>query len=393
MTRFLLIGISVLFVLGSSEVVANQSDAGKKKTKIKESFYYALPENYFTVTVVVEKTSTYKGPLREYAGKITGLSQVAKEDAVYYAISSVNLEMRAKFNLTHIYYVEVSHKNAVPYHLLYKDLLLSAYDTLDISSWRKKPFINQANTLLYEQNRFSAYSSDAMIEKYDTVYVQEMVDSVAVQVPKITKRLIAKPTQQQADEAIKMIESIREARWLLISGDREVDYTELELMLSELQKKENEYLALFTGITEKEELIYTFDVFLPSKRDEFEAISLPLFQFSKKYGIENANYDEEKVKYTLDIGGYTILNLNLNEIGKRITSSKEKKKAEKNSLYYRKPQYFFVSLCEGSDMMLIQDFGLYPISQYGETVPLPTNTTFFEIDPLTGALKYIIRSK
>jgi len=388
MTRFLLIEISFLFVFGSSEVVANPSDAGKKKTKIKESFYYALPENYFIVTVVVEKTSIYKGPLREYAGKITGLSQVVKEDAVFYAISSVNLEMRAKFDFTHTYYVEVSHKNAVPYHILYKDLLLSAYDTLDIPSWQKKPFVNQANTFLYEQNRFSAYSSDAIIEKYDTVYVQEMVDSVMVQVPKITKRLIAKPTQQQADEAIKMIESIREARWLLISGDREVDYTELELMLSELQKKENEYLALFTGITEKEELTYTFSVFLPSQKEV--ATRLPLFQFSKEHGI---GMEKDNINYTL-----TIHPIGIGEAveiaDKKFTSSKaykNDKKAGKNSLYYRKPQTFWVSLCEG--YASVQDFGIYPISQYGETVPLPTNTTFFEIDPLTGALKYIIRSK
>jgi hypothetical protein len=389
MTRFLLIEISFLFVFGNTEIVANPSDTGKKKTKIKESFYYALPENYFMMTVVVEKTNTYKGTLREYAGKITGLSQVAKEDAVYYAISSINLEMRAKFDFTHTYYVEISHKNAVPYHILYKDLLLPAYDTAAIiSSWLEKPFVNQANTLLYEQNRFSAYSSDAMIEKYDTVYVQEIVDSVMVQVPKITKRLIAKPTQQQADEAIKMIETIREARWLLISGDHEVNYTELELMLSELQKKENEYLALFTGITEKEKLIYMFPVFLPSQK--IITTRLPLFQFSKEYGIEMS---EDSSNYTLEI--HSIGMGEAVEIADKkfaeSKASKKDKKAGKNSLYYRKPQTFWVSLCEGYGS--VQNFGIYSISQCGETIPLPTNTTFFEIDPLTGALKYIIRTK
>ena len=388
--RFLFIGISVLFVFGNTEIVANPSDAGKKKPKIKESFYYALPENYFIVTVVVEKTTTYKGPLREYAGKITGLSQVVKNDAVYYAISSVNLEMRSTIDYNHVYYVETSHKNAVPYHILYKDLLLSAYDRADtmFSSLIKKPFVNQANTLLYEQNRFNAYSSDAMIEKYDTVYVQAMVDSVMVQVPKITKRLIAKPTQLQADEAIKMIESIREARWLLISGDHEVDYTKLELMLSELQKKENEYLTLFTGITEKEELTYTFPVFLPSQKEV--ATRLPLFQFSKEHGI---GITEDSVNYTLAIQPIGMGEA-VKMADKKFVSSKayqKDKKAGKNSLYYRKPQYFMVDMYEKNNF--VKHVGTYPISQYGETVPLPTNTTFFEIDPLTGALKYIIRSK
>jgi hypothetical protein len=386
MIRFLVIGISFLFFWGNAKIVVSQSDACKKKGKIKENFYYALPENYFTVTVVVDKITTYKGPLREYAGKITGLPAVVKEDAVCYAISSVNLEQHAITHNNHTYYVEITHNNAVPYHILYKDLLLSAYNAPKISPPLEKPFVNQANTLLYEQNRFNVYSSDAMIEKFDTVYVQEMIDSALVQVPKITKRLVAKPTQQQADEAIKMIETIREARWLLISGDHEVNYTELELMLAELQKKEDEYIVLFAGITEKEELTYTFPVYLPSQKNELEGITLPLFQFSEKYGVEY--FGSDSANYSLQMFSTIMIKGMENTI--KFVSSKDKK-AGKNSLYYRKPEYFFVALYERDD--LVKNFGIYSISQYGKTVPLPTNTSFFEIDPLTGALKYIIRIK
>jgi hypothetical protein len=391
MTRFLIVGILLLCFLGNTEIVANPLDTGKKKGKIKESFYYALPENYFTVTVVINKISIYKGPLQEYADKITGLSSVVKEDAVYYAISCVSLEEHACIDFNHIHYVETTHKNTVPYHFLYKDLLLSAYKPVPIPSWMEKQFVNQSNMLLYAQNRFNVYSSDAVIEKYDTTYVLEMRDSVMMQIPKITKRLVAKPTQQQADEAIKMIESIREARWLLISGDHEVNYTELELMLSELQKKENEYAALFAGITEKEELTYTFTVF-PSQKDSI--ITFPLFYFSEKQGIRDyVSKVGEKINYTLRLKT-TEIHKAVEEVDKKFTESKaykKDKKAGKNSLYYRKPQYFWVSLYEGDD--LVKYFGIYPISQFGETVPLPTNTSFFEIDPLTGALKYTIRAK
>lgn len=377
MMRFLIVGISVACFLWNTEVIANQSDNGKKKGKIKESFYYALPENYFTVTVVIDKITAHKGPLSEHSGKITGLSSVVKEDAVYYAVSRVSLEECAKIDLQHVYYVEVTHKHTVPYYTLYKNLLLSAYNTVTAASW-------QENTSFSTQNYFSVYPSEAMIEKYDTIYVQEMIDSVAVQVPKITKRLITKPTQQQADEAIKMIETIREARWTLISGDNEVDYSQLELMLAELQKKENEYVALFSGIAEKEELTYTF-VVIPSQKGN--VIKIPLFQFSERQGISNENEDLTTVNYTLRLTEKGIHEAVIKADKKFAENKSEKKKEVNNSLYYRKPQYFMVSLYKENN--LIQDFGIYPISQFGETVPLPANAFFFEIDPLTGSLKFI----
>jgi len=379
MIRFLFVGMSFLCLLGNVEGFANQLDNGKKKGKIKESFYYALPENYFTVTVVIDKITAHKGPLNEHAGKITGLSSIVKEDAVYYAISRISLEKHAQIDLQHVYYVEVSHRHTVSYYTLYKDLLLSAYNTVTTSSWQEKQTVNQVNTSFSTQNYFSIYTSEAMIEKYDTTYVQEMIDSLAVQVPKITKRLITKPTQQQAAEAIKMIETIREARWTLISGENEVDYSKLELMLAELQKKENEYVTLFAGITEKEELIYTFTV-IPTQKGN--VISIPLFQFSEKQGISN---NEDAETYTLRLTS-TGLNEAVENADKKFAETKSAKKKEiNNSLYYRKPQYFMVSLYKEND--LVQDFGIYSISQFGETVPLPANASFFEIDSLTGNCK------
>ena len=384
MIRFLFIGMLLLCFLGNVEAIANQSDNGKKKGKIKENFYYALPENYFTVTVVIDKITAHKGPLSEHAGKITGLASVVKEDVVYYAVSRVSLEKHAQIDLQHVYYVEITHKHTIPYYAMYKNLLLSAYNTVTASSWQEKQTVNQENTFFSTQNRFSIYPSEAMIEKYDTIYVQEMIDSVAVQVPKISKRLITKPTQQQAAEAIKMIETIREARWLLISGDHEVDYTTLELMLAELQKKENEYVALFGGITEKEELTYTFTV-IPTQKGN--VINIPLFQFSQKQGVSSGIKDAETVNYTLRLTSKGIHEA-IEKADKKFAENKSaKKKDGKNSLYYRKPQYFMFSLYRENH--LIQDFGIYPISQFGETVPLPENASFFEIDSLTGALKFI----
>ncbi|MDR0603831.1 MAG: DUF4831 family protein [Bacteroidales bacterium] len=385
MFRILILGMFSLFFTDSVEAINATANQVEKKGKTKESFYYALPENYFTITVVINKIQTYKGPLADYAGKVTGLSSVVREDAVHYAISCVKIDIHSRIDVGHVYRADVSNTDNNLYHLLYKELLLSSYSNPTTSLWQEKQPLDMENTSTHRQNRFSLYKADAMIEKYDTTYIQEVFDTVVVQIPKITKRLFAKPTQQQAEEAIKTIETIREARWFLINGDHETDFSQLERMLSELQKKEDEYLALFKGITEKEELSYTFTIAPVQKGN---VITLPLFQFSEKYGIGNRGEDRTKINYTL-----RLTSKGIHEAVEKADKKFEETKSQKNNktsesvLYYRKPQYYLFSLYREND--LVQDFGVYPISQFGETLPLPSNVSSFEIDPLTGSLKYM----
>ena len=376
--RFLLVGACLL---GFSLKAENLDE----KTKVKECFYYALPENYFTVTVVIEKINAYKGPLADYANKVTGLSSVVKKDSVYYVIASIKLEEHARMDNRHVFYVEIPNTKGTSYHHLYKDLLISNYDKHTKPLWQKK-----TSSELDTYNRFNVYSTNDMIEVYDTTYEEQMYDTIRVKIPRVTRTFATKPTNQQALDMVKKIEAIRQARWLLINGEYETDYSKLDLMLSELQKEENEYLSLFGGITEKEELSYTFTI-VPNKRDSI--ITLPLFKFSKRYGISDRVGDMEKINYTLRMTSKGIHEA-IENADKRFAESKSSKKSKKganNNLYYRKPQYFMISLYGGNE--LLHDFGIYPVSQFGVTVPLPLNAVSFEIEPLTGALKYINKAE
>lgn len=374
--RFLLIGMCVLCFFMHLEAKAASKE---EKSKIKNCFYYALPENYFTVTVVIEKVSAYKGPLVNYAHKVAGISSVVKKDSVYYAVSSVKLEEHARIDFQHVYYVETESKG-VSYHILYKDLLLSNYDKDAASSWRKEtPFNSDTHILPY--NRFSAYTEE-MVEILDTSYVERKHDTIVEKTPKITKKVVAKPTYQQAMDIIKKMENIRQARITLINGELETDFSNLEFMLSGMRDIENEYLSLFGGVTEIEELSYTFTV-TPSPKSD--VIALPLFEFLGKYGIDHQAVDAAKIDYILKFSSNGI-NEAIEKANKNYLPQKNKKEVS-NNLYYRKPQYFMISLYEGEKLM--HDFGIYPISQFGETVPLPSNAHSFEIDPLTGSLKYI----
>ena len=385
--RFLIICMSFLLCFLTVGATTTPSETGKKKKNIKEHFYYALPENYFTVTLTVDKITTFKAPLADYAGKVTGLSSVVKENAVRYSISEVKLTVHSRMDMQQVYYVEIPSQD-IPYHCLYKDLLLNNYTDILQNVEHQQSTAMEQNTDLYQQNRFSIYTADAMVKKYDTSYIEQIVDTIVVLIPKITERLVAKPTQQQAQEAINTIAEIREARWLLISGDYETDYSNLQLMLDQLQQKEDEYLTLFSGITEEEKLTYTFTV-TPSKRGD--KLTGPLFYFSDKQGIVNKDDNVPKTEYTLHFNLTNIQDA-ANKAKNDFMESKPEKEQKKNvNLYYRNPQYYTVTLYNG--IKLVKNFGIYPVAQFGETMKLPANVHSFKIDSLTGALLYLETTK
>jgi len=383
-THFVRVCLSLFCCFFVVEATAMPSETAKKKKNTKEHFYYALPENYFIVTLTVDKISTFKAPLADYAGKVTGLSSVVKGDAVRYSISEVKLSIHSQMDMQQVYYVEIPSQD-ISYRYLYKDLLLNNYADMMQNTESQQSVNMEYLPSLYQQNRFSLYTADDMVKKHDTTYIEQIVDTVVVLIPKITERLVAKPTQQQAQEIIKTIEEIREARWLLISGDHETDYTELQFMLDQLQKKEDEYLALFSGITEKEELTYTF-IITPSKQDG--GLRFPLFYFSDGQGLVSKDDDIPKMEYSLQFTPTKIQDAANKAKRNFLEINPEKGQKKGVNLYYRNPQYYSVSLYDWLDDNVI-DFGVYPIAQFGETMKLLTNVHSFKIDSLTGALLYI----
>jgi len=369
---------------------AMAGETGKKPQKLKEHFYYALPENYFTITLTVNKTTTFKAPLADYAGKVTGLSSVVKENTSFYTMEDIKLDIHSRMDTQHVYYVETLKRNML-YHRFYRRLSLNNYTSLMQNNETNQQLSTTEHPAgLFVQNRFSIYTADAMMETYDTTYINQYIDDTLVgQIPQITKRLVVKPSQQQAQEAIKIIEEIREARWLLISGDHETDFSQLELMLEQLNQKENEYLDLFRGKTETEKLTYTFVVTPTEKGDN---LSIPVFYFSGTHGV----VDKEENIFTYECKlQFNRTNIqNITNQAKKNFLDKQPEKKKKNSVvnfYYRNPQYYNVSLYSGQNV--VKDFGIYPVSQFGETINLPANVRTCKIDPLTGALLYLETTK
>lgn len=245
---------------------------GDSLTEARAAGYtYALPRNYFRVDVKLDKIKRYPGPFAEYAERMLGLSGAIKEASVKYAVKSVGVQLMAEEDTSCIYYVEYP-RNAKNVIMLQPVQKLSLSDEIRFSVPDEQA-----------RARFEMYDNYTLVEKSDTTYERCLIDSEWVSVPKIHKQMVEKTTAQRADEALKKIKTIREAQWLLLTGDHEVDFSNMEYMLSELKKEEETYLSLYSGFTVSEEETIVFSLQLPAeKKDEY---IVPLFTFSPTEGI------------------------------------------------------------------------------------------------------------
>lgn len=356
-----------------------------------EMFYYALPENYFEVKVKVQKETFYKGPLADYAREVTGLSTTVQENKVQYKILSITVKELSRADKSQLYKLKKT-CNRHRFYFSNSGLLNMEKNAPNHSKGKGAipPIEQEKQGVAYIPhceksegiNHFAIYSADAVMEKYDTAYTYEEIDSVLVQIPHITRSLVVKPTKQQAEDAMENLEKIREARWLLISGDREVDFSQLGLMLAELQKMENNYLSLFSGMLDTAEEEYTFIVYPTQKETVF---SLPLFRFSTADGITGKEVGTKS--YALHFEALDAINELIEEI--RTDTEKQKLKMDNNgkTVYYRQPQVYAVSLLENGKT--IQEFGVFQIAQLGEILSLPKKVKQFQLDPFTGGLKSV----
>ena len=336
----------------------------------KQGFFYSLPRNDIEVRVTLCRTNRYPGPFADYAERMLGLSGAIMEHTVEYAVKQVDVRLVAEDDTSRRFFVEYPKKGgAMPL------------------KWHSLPQVTSAQfsfPLPNEQARaqFEMYDNYTLVEKTDTVYEQKIVDSVPVMVPKIRKKMVEKTTAQRADEALAKIKSIREAQWLLLSGDHEVDFSHLELMLSELKKEEVTYLSLYTGFSVTEEEQFVFTVRIPAgKRDEY---ILPLFTFIPSEGlVRGVVSGREGELYQL-----ALTNCHYTDAPSMLSEQCDAKAKKRNrSLYVCVPEYYSASLLRSSKV--IRELGRMPVSQFGFVQPLPAHVRSVELDSLTGAVRSI----
>lgn len=137
----------------------------------------------------------------------------------------------------------------------------------------------------FSDNRIPFFSLGT---KSDTVINREITaDSTVIERRIINRRTVSNSPEEMAKEAVKKIDDIRNTRYMLISGpeDVELDGQYLESSLRELEKTEQDLLALFFGRNQKIQQTYRVN-YIPGESPD------TLFFLGKQNGISMSQTPE-----------------------------------------------------------------------------------------------------
>lgn len=345
-----------------------------------KGFFYTLPKSYIAVYMKVSKTEKHKGPFADYAEKLLGLSSVIQENSARYSIQEMHFDVKLTPDLSEIYFVEYPRNSQ---DTVWRQFFQCGWAMHNLNITDKEAYTKQKQLSFQYPNeayqaQFEMYDNYTMYEKIDTTYETAFIDSSYVRIPKFEKKMVAKTTEQKAQEALEQIKLIREAQWLLLTGDHEVNFHNIEFMVSSLKEQEQTYLSLFTGFTTTEESEYVLYFDLPEKQ---EMVKLPLFSFSASNGL-NPQIQSKDTVYYLCLKNKNHTTPLQSFLENRAHTDKKK---ILHSFYYRIPEYYEVYFYQNEKV--IKDAGLVPIHQYGLIDALPANIESLEIDPSTGQVR------
>lgn len=372
--------LTLVFLLVFSTQVFSQHMISKVNDTLasypdSKGFFYTLPKNNIIVEVTITKTNRYKGPFSDYAEKLLGLNAIQENNAIY-ALKTINISLGYQPDVSEIYFVSYPQKikNPNSYQCIQNALVFNSksHQNMETRSPLQIKFHAQNKE---EKAQFEMYDNYSMYEKIDTTYEHTLLDSAYVSIPKIHKQMVVKTTEEKANEALEEIKKIREAQWILLTGEQELDYSNLEFMIRSLKEKEQVYLSLFSGFTTTEEIDYVFYVELPEKAD---SISIPLFTFTPTQGFQkDTQIDGDTYSLALINTHYTT---QMTSFLQKI--NKHNKKPIQTSFYYRIPEYYQAYFMVNNT--LLKQIGTLPINQFGIIDALPSNISSFEIDAKTG---------
>jgi hypothetical protein len=348
-----------------------------------EGFYYALPRNIIQIDVVVNKTEQIRGPYAEFAEKYLGITNVIKNNSTVYEISELKLSSISEPDPQQYFFVEMKQKCSSEMEqfrmaLDESGIILGTKKHKDTVSPEKPVCVfNEAGNVF--PDIFKYYTDLNLFEKVDTIIEKVNLDSITVEKVTYKRSMVEKTPEQKAKDAADFIIKVKDNRFNLISGFQEVNYDKetFKLMNEELEKLENEYRKLFTGIIFTKKITYSFN-YIP-KADK-PSDSVPLFRFSTLHGVLETGDPYGEPVY---------LSINKSENTKALQAyqtGKDTLKTKQHGFYYRIPDYAEVKLYNSNTVNIS---GKFLISQYGVLTFMPANIRHFDVYPETGGLKSV----
>jgi hypothetical protein len=368
--------LTVLIASGFSQIqvshVTSNTDLGNK-----QGMFYALPNTVIQVKIDVIKTEYLAGPYAQYASKYLDLENVITDDYDHYEIVGAKLSSMASPDPNNIYFAVFDEK-AIKENV--SVLMSLSEEGLAMGMGGKKDKKNTGIQINPEdESYFQYFAAPNLVEVTDTTITMVVVDTAVVEKIYLDKRWVEKSDEQKAVEAANKIEKLRKDKLNLLTGYQEIAYDAgtIRYMHEELSKMENEYLSLFTGISMKKKLTYTFHV-IPEK--EGVEMLVPVFVFSSTSGVKKlGSSGGEKINLHIE-------NLSNLSDAETVINNHNSANGSARGFYYRIPSSAVVTLDINRD---VKTQAVFPISQFGYISYLPPYVTSVQFHKNTGAIKKI----
>lgn len=355
----------------------------KKELKKQQGVYYALPQTNVIVKVSVRKTDYYPGPYAEFASRYLGINNVIDHSKSSYDILDIKISTHHEPDPQQFYFVEFmepygKQNDRLMLELTESGLLANVNNTSDFTVKTNQSYSVDKEKSDLSQT-FKYFPDENLYEQVDTIIQEVTRDTVTIKKRILKRKMVEKSNEQKAQEAAEFILKVREQKMNLITGYQEIAYSHetMEYMYDKLEKIENDYLKLFTGLQASQTLHYRY-AYTPSRRSvEFHE---PLFYFSKTEGVKDESVKTEPVYLHLESQHEGI------SLRKHIRINDTLKSDQPNGFYYRIPQSANIKVYLGEEL---KAEAMYPISQFGTVHALPADYDKIRFYPSSGMIKTV----
>jgi hypothetical protein len=324
------------------------------------SLIYGLPLTVFEFEVDVEKRIEKPGPYARFAGDLLGIKDVINQDKEKWSITGIKVNSTEELDPSEFYIIESNTLFQTNVLALKKAGLILDLNP-DIYERYKETKTDKVS--LNIQPGFMDMGADEYyINQSDTAFRLINVDTAFIKIPYLVEKKKQLTIDQLAEKAAKALLELRDGKYLILTGGTSV-FPQDKSAIDEMNRLENEYLALFAGKTwtEVKTLSYTL---VPQK--DMSGKPVTLLRFSSQTGpADSAGKTGTPVTVQL-IPVQKAKDITI--ITKPLPENEAASKFDK--LYYRMPEVVRVNVKMGEESLYNSRKLIY---QFGSILQLPAN--------------------
>lgn len=311
---------------------------------------YSLPRTSLMVNIVCERESVRRGPYARFAQKYFGtMAPLADKDV--YTIVDATIEAFEEADPSAVYVLENAEKSPVKlYSATAEGAVIAGVDGQGKAPSRfesipstDKLFQDMGLNPIFEQREILTYDG---------------ADTSFMRVPVSTMETVERTIEEQAEEAVEALFTLRRRRFDLVTGEmgEHVFGAGMEAALKEMERLENEYLALFFGKTFKQTIVKTYNV-VPDAAQK----TMIVCRFSASTGLMASN----------DLSGSPIV-LEMTPEGKTTSSvMPTSSRDDRGKVFMRVADVVNCRIADSNKTIAEQRV---PIFQFGSTIEAPSTS-------------------